>query len=134
MSRSQIIPIATVAVGLAIWGYMRSEINEYADRDVSLDSKEVHAVRMMMEQLQQSTNYLAAYIFEGVSPMVREQLDQRVRQIHGAVSVSLQSASWRGDYFRVYITSSTEGDTSADHWFLLAADEAGELKLVGVQH
>ena len=71
LSRSQIILIATVAVGLAIWVYMRSEINEYADRDVSLDSKEVHAVRMMMEQLQQSTNYLAACIFEGVSPMAR---------------------------------------------------------------
>ena len=134
MSRPSMILIAVTTVGLAVWGYQRSEGNQYADREVALDSKEAKTVQAMMDQLQQSTNHLAASVIEGASPMVREQLYQRARQIHGARSVTVQAASWSGDYFRVHISSLTEKDEAAEHWFLLAADEAGALKLVGVQH
>ena len=39
-----------------------------------------------------------------------------------------------GDYFRVHVGSPSKARASASHWFLLAADEAGALKLLGVQY
>ena len=134
MDRKTIIFVFVAAVGLMVWGYLRDGGNEYADQEVTLNSNEARTVQAMMEQLQQSTNFLTDYLIQGASPMAREQLHQRAQQIQGARSVSIRSASWTGDYFRVHISSPTEGDAEAEHWFLLAADEAGTLKLVGVQH
>jgi hypothetical protein len=48
--------------------------------------------------------------------------------------LKVKQAEWSGDYFRVHVSSPSKADASASHWFLLAADEAGALKLLGVQY
>ena len=134
MSRGSMIGIALVGVALAVWGYLRSGGNDYADRDVALDSPEAQSVQAMMDQLRQSTNHLATCMGNGINPIAQQQLHQRATQIQSATAATVKTASWSGEYFRVQISSPTEEDAALEHWFLLAEDEEGELKLVGVQH
>ena len=66
--------------------------------------------------------------------MAQQQLLQRAQQLTEAIEVKVLQAEWSGDYFRVHVGSPSKADVSASHWFLLAEDEAGALKLLGVQY
>ena len=59
MSSAQYILIGVAVVGIAIFGFMRSNENEYAERPMALDSAEARAALSIFEQLTQSTNALA---------------------------------------------------------------------------
>ena len=86
------------------------------------------------EGTQQSTNHLAEYLSADSNLMAQQQLLQRAQQLTEAIEVKVLQAEWSGDYFRVHVDSSSKARASASHWFLLAADEAGALKLLGVQY
>ncbi len=84
--------------------------------------------------MQQSTNHLAEYLSADSNLMAQQQLLQRAQQLTEAIEVKVLQAEWSGDYFRVHVGSPSKADVSASHWFLLAADEDGTLKLLGVQY
>ena len=88
----------------------------------------------MLQRLQQSTNHLAEYLSADSNLMAQQQLLQRAQQLTEAIEVKVLQAEWSGEYFRVHVGSPSKADVSASHWFLLAADEAGALKLLGVQY
>ena len=134
MSKGKILIIGVAAVGLAVFGFFRSDGNDYAERAVALDSEEVQQVETMLQRLQQSTNHLAEYLSADSNLMAQQQLLQRAQQLTEAIEVKVLQAEWSGDYFRVHVGSPSKADVSASHWFLLAADEAGALKLLGVQY
>ena len=134
MSKGKILIIGLAAVGLAGFGFVRSDGNHYAERAVVLDSEEVKQVETMLKRLQQSTNHLAECLSANANPMAQQQLLQRAQQLTEAIEVKVLQAEWSGDYFRVHMGSLSKADASASHWFLLAADEAGALKLLGVQY
>ena len=134
MSKGKILIIGVAAVGLAVFGFVRSDGNDYAERSVPLDLEEVKQVETMLQRLQQSTNHLAEYLSADSNLMAQQQLLQRAQQLTEAIEVKVLQAEWSGDYFRVHVGSPSKADVSASHWFLLAADEAGALKLLGVQY
>ena len=134
MSKGTILIIGLAAVGLAVFGFVRSDGNDYAERAVALDSEEVQQVESMLQRLQQSTNHLAEYLSADSNLRAQQQLLQRAQQLTEAIEVKVLQAEWSGDYFRVHVGSPSKADVSASHWFLLAADEAGALKLLGVQY
>ena len=134
MSKGKILIIGMAAVGLAVFGFVRSDGNDYAERAVALDSEEVQQVESMLQRLQQSTNHLAEYLSADSNLRAQQQLLQRAQQLTEAIEVKVLQAEWSGDYFRVHVGSPSKADVSASHWFLLAADEAGALKLLGLQY
>ena len=134
MNNQRVILIAVVVTGIGVYGFLRSDGNDYAERAVALDSKEVKQVESMMQQLSASTNHLAECLSADVNPMAQQQLLQRAQQMTGASEVKVKQAEWSGDYFRVLVSSPSKADASDSHWFLLVADEGGALKLLGVQH
>jgi hypothetical protein len=134
MSKGKILIIGVVAAGLAVFGFVRGDGNDYAEHAAALDSEEVQQVEIMLQRLQQSTNHLAEYLSADVNPIAHQQLLQRAQQLTEAIEVKVLQAEWSGDYFRVHVGSPSKADVSASHWFLLAADEAGALKLLGVQY
>ena len=134
MSKGKILIIGVAAVGLAVFGFVRSDGNDYAERAVALDSEEVQQVESMLQRLQQSTNHLAEYLSADSNLRAQQQLLQRAQQLTEAIEVKVLQAEWSGDYFRVHVGSPSKADVSASHWFLLAADEAGALKLLGLQY
>ena len=134
MSKGKILIIGVAAVGLAVFGFVRSDGNDYAERAAALDSEEVQQVETMLQRLQQSTNHLAEYLSADPNLMAQQQLLQRAQQLTEATEVKVRQAEWSGDYFRVHVSSPSKVNASASHWFLLAADEVGTLQLMGVQH
>ena len=134
MSKGKILIIGMAVVGLAVFGFVRSDGNDYAEHATALDSEEVQQVETMLQRLQQSTNHLAECFSTDANPMVQKQLLQRAQQLTEAIEVKVLQAEWSGDYFRVHVGSPSKARASVSHWFLLAADEAGALKLLGVQH
>ena len=134
MSNGKILIIGVVAAGLAVFGFVRGDGNDYAEHAAALDSEEVQQVEIMLQRLHQSTNHLAEYLITDLNPMAQQQLLQRAQQLTEAIEVKVLHAEWSGDYFRVHVGSPSKARASASHWFLLAADEAGALKLLGVQY
>ena len=134
MSKGTILIIGLAAVGLAVFGFVRGDGNDYAEHAAALDSEEVQQVETMLQRLQQSTNHLAEYLSADSNLRAQQQLLQRAQQLTEAIEVKVLQAEWSGDYFRVHVGSPSLADVSASHWFLLAADEAGALKLLGVQY
>ena len=59
MSSAQTILIGVAVVGITVFGFMRSDENEYAEQVVALDSTEAKAALAIFKQLSQSTNALA---------------------------------------------------------------------------
>jgi len=129
MNRTQliIILIAVVAVGVTL--FTRPTGNEFADRDLALDSTEAKAALEIIENLAKSTNHLSAHLSADSPPMARQQLLQLAQQLTQATGLKLKEVSWRGEYLSVGMTCSPE----AEHWIYLAEDKAGQLKLLGVQ-
>ena len=134
MNKGHVILIGVAVVGLAAFGYMFNGNADYPLHEVSLDSKEVRQMENMLKGLQQSTNHLSECLNKEVGPMAKAQLGQRVLQINQALEVTVKRAEWAGDYFRVHVCSLSQKNNETEHWFLLAADESGDLKLLGVQH
>ena len=134
MSKGKILIIGMAAVGLAVFGFVRGDGSDYAERAAALDSEEVQQVETMLQRLQQSTNHLAEYLSTDSNPMAQQQLLQRAQQLTEAIEVKVLQAEWSGDYFHVHVGCPSKANASANHWFLLAVDEAGALKLLGVQY
>ena len=134
MSKGKILIIGVVAAGWAVFGFGRGDGNDYAEHAAALDSEEVQQVETVLQRLQQSTNHLAEYLSADSNLMAQQQLLQRAQQLTEAIEVKVLQAEWSGDYFRVHVGSPSKADVSASHWFLLAADEAGALKLLGLQY
>ena len=134
MNKTRVILIAVVVTGIGVYGFLRSDGNDYAERAVALDSQEVKQVESMLQQLSASTNHLAECLSADVNPIAHQQLLHRAQQITEASEVKVKQAEWSGDYFRVHVSSPTKTDVTASHWFLLVANEGGALKLLGVQH
>ena len=129
MSRTQLIIIfmGVVAVGVSV--FTGSEDKGFADREVALDSSEAKAALAIFEKLAESTNHLAANLSTDAPPIARQKLLQFAQQLTQADTVKLKEVSWRGEYLSVAVTCWP----AAEHWFYLAEDEAGQLKLLGVQ-
>ena len=129
MSRTQliIIIVAVVAVGATL--LTRPKGNEFADRNVALDSREAKAALEIIENLAESTNHLSAHLSADAPSIAQQKLLQISKQLTQATDVKLKEVSWRDEYLSVAITCSPEGE----HWFYLAEDKAGQLKLLGVQ-
>ena len=129
MSRMQliIIVVALVAVGISV--FTGPKDNEFVDRELTLDSSESKAALAIIEKLAQSTNHLAAYLSADAPPIAWQKLLQISQQLTQASTVKLKEVSWRGEYLSVAVTCSP----AAEHWFYLAEDEEGRLKLLGAQ-
>ena len=126
--------IVVAVTGLAIYGFLREGGNKHAEREVRLDSREARAVLAMFRQLAESTNHLAQFLSPKVSPIAKRMLHQRARQLSESTEITLKQAAWSGDFFRVEILGVTKAGDTNSHWFLLAEDEGGELRLMGVQN
>jgi hypothetical protein len=129
MNRTQLIIIVVVIVAIAVTLFMWPKDNEFADREVALDSSEAKAALAIIEKLAESTNHLAANLSAEAPPVARQQLLQLSQKLTQAANVKLKKVAWRGEYLSVAVTCSP----AAEHWFYLAEDEAGQLKLLGVQ-
>ena len=129
MNRTQLIIIfvGVIAVGVSV--FTGSKDNEFADRELALDSREAKASLVIFEKLAGSTNHLAANLSADAPPIARQKLLQFAQQLPQADTVKLKEASWRGEYLSVAVTCSPV----AEYWFYLAEDEAGHLKLLGVR-
>ena len=114
-------------VGIAIFGFMRSNENEYAERPMALDSAEAKAALAIFEQLTQSTNALTEVISPKANPMVQQRLLRSANQHKTAGSVELTSAHWTGDYLKIQIQAAEES-----HWFTLEQVADAGLKLLGL--
>ena len=126
--------IAVAVACLAIFGFLRKGGEEYAEREVGLDSKEVRAALAMFRQLAESTNHLAQFLSPKANPLAKRMLHQRARQLSESTEVTLKQAAWSGDFLRVEILGVTKAGATNSHWFLLTEGEAGELRLMGVQN
>ncbi len=115
-------------VGVAVFGFMRSDENEYAERPMALDSAEAKAALAIFEQLTQSTNALSEVISPKANPMVQQRLLRSAAQIQTAGTVELINAHWTGNYLKVQIQAAEES-----HWFTLEQASDDGLKLLGVQ-
>ena len=125
-----IILIAVAAIG--VFGYLRSDKNEYAERE-ALDSAESKAAEAIFKQLAQSTNYLAQCISPKASPVVQQMLLRSAVALKESSSATLTGAHWSGEYLKVQVKASTDDDEAAQQWFTLESEANGELKLLGVQ-
>ena len=74
MSSAQIIIILVAIAAIGVFGYLRSDKNEYAEREVALDSAESQEAAEIFKQLVQSTNYLVQCISSKASPVVQQIL------------------------------------------------------------
>ena len=126
--------IVVAVTGLAIYGFLRQSGDEYTEREVALDSKEARAALAMFRQLAESTNHLPQFLSPKASPIAKRMLHQRARQLSESTEITLKQAAWSGDFFRVEILGVTKAGDTNSHWFLLAEDEGGELRLMGVQN
>ena len=129
MSRPQLILLVVSVVAVSISVFTGPKDNEFADREVALDSIEAKAALAIIEKLAESTNHLAAHLSADAPPMARQQLLQLSQKLIQANTVKLNEVSWRGEYLSVAVSCSPAGE----HWFYLAEDKAGQLKLLGVQ-
>ena len=129
MNRTQLIIIfvGVIAVGVSV--FTGSKDNEFADRELALDSREAKAALVIFEKLAESTNHLAANLSADAPPIARQKLLKFAHQLAQADTVKLKEVSWRGEYLSVAVTCSP----TAEHWFYLAKDEVGQLKLLCVQ-
>ena len=129
MSRRQLILLVVSVVVVGISVFTGSIDNEFADHEVALDSSEAKAALAIIKKLAESTNHLAAHLSADAPPMARQQLLQLSQKLIQANTVKLNEVSWRGEYLSVAVSCSPAGE----HWFYLAEDKAGQLKLLGVQ-
>lgn len=134
MSKPQIILIVVAVAGLALYGFLRQGGDEYAEREVGLDSKDAQAALMLFRKLSKSTNHLAQFLSPKANPIAKRMLHQRARQLSESTEVTLKQAAWFGDFLRVEILGVTKAGDTNSHWFLLTEDEGGELRLMGVQN
>ena len=134
MSKAKIILIVVAVAGLALYGFLRQGGDEYAEREVGLDSKEARAALAMFRKLAKSTNHLAQFMSPKANPIAKRMLHQRARQLSESTEVTLKQAAWFGDFLRVEILGVTKAGDTNSHWFLLTEDEGGELRLMGVQN
>ena len=128
MSNAQYILLGVAVVGVAVFGFMRSDENEYAERPMALDSAEAKAALAIFEQLTQSTNALSEVISPKANPMVQQRLLRSAAQNQTAGTVELINAHWTGNYLKVQIQAAEES-----HWFTLEQASDDGLKLLGVQ-
>jgi len=133
MSSAQIIIILVAVAGVGAFGYLRSDKNEYAERDVALDSSEAKEAAKMFGELAQSTNYLSQCISPKASPVVQKMLLRSAVALKDSGKVTLADAYWSGAYLKVQVKAATETDPNAEHWFTLESEPKGGLKLLGVQ-
>ena len=133
MRSAQIIIILVVVAGVGAFGYLRSDKNEYAEREMELDSQEAKDVKVIFNQLAKSTNYLAQYISPKVSPVGHQMLLRSAVALKDSGKVTLAAAHWSGAYLKVQVKAATETDPNAQHWFTLEPEAEGGLKLLGVQ-
>ena len=128
MSNAQYILLGVAVVGVAVFGFMRSDENEYAERPMALDSAEAKAALAIFEQLTQSTNALSEVISPKANRMVQQRLLRSAARIQTAGTVELINAHWTGNYLKVQIQAAEES-----HWFTLEQASDDGLKLLGVQ-
>ena len=74
MRRAQIIIILLTVAVVGAFGYFRSDKNEYAEREVALDSVEVKNAEVIFKQLAKSTNHLVHCISPKASPVGQQML------------------------------------------------------------
>lgn len=127
MNSSQIIMIVVAVIGVGAFGYLRSDKNEYSEREVGLDSPEAKAALAIIEKLAQSTNYLAQCISPKASPAVQKQLIRSAIQLRESGEVLFTDAQWTGDYLKIQVRA--RGNI---HCFTLEPEVEGGLKLLGV--
>ena len=133
MSNAQIIIILAAVVGIGAFGFLRSDKNEYAEREVALDSVEVKNAELIFKQLAKSTNYLSQCISPKASPVSQKMLLRSAVALKDSGKVTLAGAYWSGAYLKVQIKAATETDPNAEHWFMLESESKGGLKLLGIQ-
>ena len=133
MSSAQIIIILVAVVGVGAFGYMRSDKNEYAEREAALDSVEAKNAEKIFKQLAKSTNYLSQCISPKASPVGQQMLLRSAVALKDSGKVTLAGAYWSGAYLKVQVKAATETDPNAEHWFTLESEPKGGLKLLGVQ-
>ena len=133
MRNAQIIGIIAAIIGIGIFGYLRSEKDEYAERKVSIDSTEAKAALAMIEKLAQSTNSLAQCISPKANPVVQQELIRTSIRLQEAASISLTQAEWTGDYLKIQIQVLADGKKATAYRFMLEAEAEDRLKLLGVQ-
>ena len=133
MNSAQIIVILAVVAAIGVFGYLRSDRNEYAEREVALDSTEAKEAEAIFKQLVQSTNYLVQCISSKASPVVQQMLLRSAVALKESGKAALVGAYWSGDYLKVQVKAPTDGAKPAQHWFTLESEDNGELKLLGVQ-
>lgn len=133
MSSAQIIIILVAIAAIGVFGYLRSDRNEYAEREVALDSTEAKEAEAIFKQLAQSTNYLVQCISSKASPVVQQMLLRSAVALKESGKATLVGAYWSGDYLKVQVKAPTADDEAAQQWFTLESEANGELKLLGVQ-
>ena len=133
MSSAQIIIILVTVAAIGVFGYLRSDKNEYAEREAALDSAESKAAEAIFKQLAQSTNYLVQCISSKASPVVQQMLLRSAVVLKESRSATLTGAHWSGEYLKVQVKAPTDDDEAAQQWFTLESEVNGELKLLGVQ-
>ena len=133
MSSAQIIIILVAVVAVGVFGYLRSDNNEYTEREVALDSVEAKNAEVIFQQLAKSTNHLGQYISQKASPVVQKMLLRSAIALKDSGKVTLTGAHWSGEYLKVQVKTTTETDPNAPHWFTLEKEAKGRLKLLGVQ-
>ena len=133
MNSVLIIIILAAVVAIGVFGYLRSDRNEYAEREVALDSTEAKEAEASFKQLAQSTNYLAQYISSKASPVVQQMLLRSAVALKESGKATLVGAYWSGDYLKVQVKAPSDDAEPAQHWFTMESGANGELKLLGVQ-
>ena len=133
MSSAQIIIILVAVVGVGAFGYLRSDKNEYAERQVALDSVEAKNAEIIFQQIAKSTNHLVQYISQNASPVGQQMLLRSTIALKDSKKVTLTDAYWSGAYLKVQVKTETKTDLNAQHWFTLEKESKGGLKLLGVQ-
>ena len=133
MSNIQVIGIIVAIIGIGIFGYLRSEKDEYAERKISIDSTEAKAALAMIEKLAQSTNSLAQCISPKANPVVQQELIRTSIRLQEADSISLTNAEWTGDYLKIHIQVLVDSNKANAYRFMLEAEAEGQLKLLAVQ-
>ena len=134
MGNIQIIGIIAAIIGIGVFGYLRSEKNEYAERKVSIDSIEAKAALVILEKLAQSTNCLAQCISPKADPVVQQELIRASIQLQKADSTSLTHAEWVGDYLKIQIQALVDGNKKSQYRYILEPEAEDGLRLLGVQY
>ena len=134
MGNAQIIGIIAAIIGIGVFGYLRSEKNEYAERKVSIDSIEAKAALAIIEELAQSTNYLAQCISPKANPVVQQELIRTSIQLQEAHSISLTHAEWAGDYLKIQIQALVDGNKKSQYRYILKPETGDGLSLLGIQY